>query len=471
MQGETIPVHRAPSDGPTQSTLELRVRYSDRPREVIPLLRTATEHDVDGVLLRFTAEEGRTRFRCITPAARVYKDGEAVVSGTLEVGASIEVGPHRVFLWDAGDPVAYLKGYSSPYANEIWPLHDGRHPIGRAGKRRNAIQLDHGTVSREHATILVEGDGRYVLLGESATNPVFLRGEAVAPQETRPLQHGDLIELGSLVFRFHHPAGATADAERDGGALRIRSLGGFTVHLGARTVPDKAWRTQYVKWMFAHLAYCWDRPLGIEVLLDELWPDADPKNARNNFNFSLSTLRRALREEMPDASQPIEIVLRTSSTLQLNPDVLDRHDALALQRVAAARPQTSDAVETAWERAAETAVLSCQGPFLPECYLDWADAARQTLEIALSEVGRTLLERFAERAAWDRAITLGNHVLGIDRCAQWACVHVMRALSHTGRAPEALRLFETSRAHWMESLGAAPEMDVLREHQRILTLL
>jgi len=133
---ETLPVARAASEDAVQSSLELRVRYVDRPREVVPLHRATVEHVIDGVHLRFHPEPGRARFRCLTSSAQVYKNGEAVDAGTLEAGASIEVGRHRVFLWDAGNPIAYLRGYSTPCANEIWPLPPGLHPIGRAGDGR-----------------------------------------------------------------------------------------------------------------------------------------------------------------------------------------------------------------------------------------------------------------------------------------------------------------------------------------------
>lgn len=464
--GETVPVRRESSDDAVQSSLELRIRYADRPREVVPLNRAAVDHPIDGTLLRFACDGQRVRFRCLSPSARVYKDGQAVDEGLLEVGASLEVGSHRVFLWDAGNPVAYLKGYSAPYSNEIWPLSPGRHPIGRAGKRRNAVQLDHPTVSRQHATIIAGDDGSYRLLAESGTNPVFLRGEAVEPGATRELCHGDLLELGALVLRFHQPERAPAASEDDA-SVQVRSLGGFAVQVGGVTLPDRAWKTQYVKWMFAHLAYNWEKPLGTEALMEELWPDSDPKNARNNFNYSLSTVRKALRSVMPESLQGTEIVLRSSSTLQLNPDLLDRHDAVTLQRLAASHPAES----ADWEPAAEAGVLSYAGPFLPECYLDWADAVRQTLEIHVMELARTLLTRLEQREAWDRAISVGSHVLGINRHAQWACLHVMRAMSRSGRAPEALRLFDGSRALWMAELGQEPEIELLREQQRILTLL
>ncbi len=460
---ETVPVQRGASEDAVQTSLELRIRYSDRPRQVVPLNRAAVEHSVDGTLLRFSYQGGRVLFRS---SCKVYKDGQAVEHGVLEVGGALEVGSHRVLLWDAGDPVAYLKGYSPPYSNELWPLGPGTYPVGRPGKRPNAIQLDHPTVSREHATILA-GEGGYRILAESATNPVYLRGEEVKAGSTCELHHGDLIELGELVFRFHQPERSPASSDQEA-SLRVRSFGGLAVQLAGTLLSDRAWKTQYVKWMFAHLAYQWGAPLGVEVLMDELWPDSDPARARKNFNYSLSVLRSALRDHAPASLKATEIVLRSSSALQLNPDLLDRHDAVQLQRLARARPAEED---REWEQAAQAAVLDYAGPFLPECYLDWAVTARQSLELQVIELARSLLPRLEHRQDFEAILAVASQVMQIDRQDQWACLQVMRALRQRGRLSEAVRVFERSRVLWREELGLEPEAALLREHEQILALL
>ena len=42
------PLGSAGADDAVQSSLELRIRYADRPRQVVPINRAAFEHDVDG---------------------------------------------------------------------------------------------------------------------------------------------------------------------------------------------------------------------------------------------------------------------------------------------------------------------------------------------------------------------------------------------------------------------------------------
>lgn len=460
--GATVPVNREPSEGEVRTTLELHVRGADGKREIVPVSKVSFEYGLPGgTVLRFSHQKGVVSFKGLTRSSLIYKDGIAKTSGQLEVGSCLEIGSYRILLWDTGVPAAFLKGCTAPYSNDIWPLGPGEHPVGRPGKRVNAISLDHPTVSREHARILRDDNDVYSIVAEAATNPVYLRGSAIEPGVPEELKHGDLLEVGELIFRFHQPRGGSGDTAHKA-CIEVASLGGLAVTVAGTPVPDKAWRTQYVKWLFAHLAYAWDRPLGTESLMEELWPESEPDKARNNFKFSLSTLRQVLRNHLPEPLQSTEVILRSSSTLQLNPDLLDRHDVVAIGRLARGiglGPNEDDN----WEREAQAAVLSYRGPFLPECYLDWAADARQTLEIQVMELARALLECLESKGRWEAVVTVASHVLGIDRYAQWACLYVMRGMRHSGRSVEALRLFERNRQMWEEEMGLEPDAELLQE--------
>lgn len=467
--GSTVPVNREPSEGEVRTSLELHVRGAEGKREIVPINKSAFEYTLPaGPTLRFSYQKGVVSFKDLSRSCLIYKDGIAKTSGQLEVGSSLEAGSYRILLWDTGVPAAFLKGCTAPYSNDIWPLGPGDHAIGRPGKRVNAVSLDHPTVSREHARIISREDGGYSILAEAATNPVYLRGNAVEPGVMEELRHGDLLEVGELIFRFHQPKGGSGEAAPRA-CISVASLGGLTVTVAGNQIADKAWRTQYVKWLFAHLAYAWDRPLGTEGLMEELWPDSDPEKARNNFKFSLSTLRQVLRTHLPDTIQTSEVILRSSSTLQLNPDLLDRHDVVAIHRLVRGIGLASTEDEN-WEKEVQDAVLAYRGPFLAECYLDWAADARQTLEIQVMELAKSLLEALALKEKWEAVSTVASHILEIDRNAQWACLYVMRAMRNTGRAAEAVRLFERNRKLWQDELGVEPEAELLAEHEQLTAL-
>ncbi len=446
-----------------ETTLELHLRMADGRREIVAIRTSPLDIAFPGGCeLRFIYQSGKLLFKDLHKSSVVYKEGHSLLSGTLEIGTTLEVGSHRVLLWDTGVPVAFIKGCTPPFSHDIWPLAAGDHAIGRPGKRVNEISLDHPTVSREHARIVGREDGSFQLLAEAVTNPVYLKGEALSPGRTVPLRHGDLMEVGELIFRFHQPSDGSLDTE-ERACITVCSLGDLTVSIAGQTIPEKGWRTQQIKWLFSHLAYAWGRPLSTEALMVELWPDAEPAKAQANFKFSLSTLRQILRDRLPAAFRDTDTILRSSTTLQLNPDLLDRHDAVDLQRLALGTVAGEN-----WIEDAQKAVLSYQAPFLQQCQFEWAAQARQELQRQVIDLAKGLLARLEQRESLDDVVVVAAHALELEPKAQWACLSLMRALRKTGRSSEALSLFEDCTERWHKVYNQEPEIELLQEQQLAL---
>lgn len=452
------------------SSLELHVRGADGAHQVIPVeLNPFAVSLPGGQSLRFTLKQDVVDFRLLAPqSALLYKDGITKTSGQLEVGSSLEVGGQRVLLWDRGSPSAFLQGRTAPYSNDIWRLGVGEFPVGRPGKRLNTVSLDHPTVSREHARLLGREDGSYAVLAEASTNPVYLRGAAVRPGAIEALRHGDLLEMGELVFRFHRPVGDSLQAG-DRASIRVSSFGGLKVTINGALLPEKSWRTHHVKWLFAHLAYAWDRPLGAEGIKRELWPEADAEKALTNFKFALTTLRQVVRGYLPEPFAESEVALRGSSTLQLDPDLLDWHDVVAVQRLVRGLGLSEESDET-WQNEAREAILAYRGPFLPDCPMPWAVEARRSLEQQVLELARALLESLERQQKWEQISAIACHILEVDRQAQWACLCAMRAFRKSGRAGDGLQLFEHSSDIWSNA-GREPEPVLLQERDRLKAAL
>ena len=83
-------------------------------------------------------------------------------------------------------------------------LGAGEHVIGRGPEAR--IRLDHTTVSRRHARILMTVDGAATLEDFDSKNGTFLSSQRV----TTPIRlaDGDLIGIGSVCLTFHLQLGA-----------------------------------------------------------------------------------------------------------------------------------------------------------------------------------------------------------------------------------------------------------------------
>ncbi|MFN8605967.1 MAG: BTAD domain-containing putative transcriptional regulator [Vulcanimicrobiota bacterium] len=453
-----------------RSTLEIHVREPEGPTRVIPLSRPVIEFEVCGRgSLRISCQRGEVFFRNLKAEEPCYLEGSLAESGRLEVGAYVEVAGSRVLLWDSEKATAYLKGYSSPFAGEIWPLCKGENTIGRIGRRQNSIHLDHPAISREHARI-VGGPEGYVLTAESTTNAVYVGGDCVSPAQSIQLAHGDLLELGDLHFRFYDPGSSTSQPTHSG-FLTIRSLGGFQVAVQDREISDKDWKTQLVKWLLAHLAYEWGRPLAVERILDELWPESPLEKSRNNLNYTLSILRQTLRGLLPAEFARHDVILRSSSSLQLDLSLLREHDYVSLRRhlEQAAKSKGEDGARR--EHYLSQALQAYRGVFLADCYLDWVQPVRMALEVDVLNAARELTELLLLRQSWKELVSVANKAISIDPLCQWACLALMQSLRETGRSSEALRVFEKFRLALNRELGVTPDVELMLEHQKVLNTI
>lgn len=86
-------------------------------------------------------------------------------------------------------------------------LHDAVVTIGRA--QENTIRLGDLSVSRQHARLRRDEEGKYLVEEVRSTNGIFLNeNKLTAP--TR-LQEGDEIKVGAYVLRFAEELAATTD--------------------------------------------------------------------------------------------------------------------------------------------------------------------------------------------------------------------------------------------------------------------
>src|SRR2546421_151991 len=74
--------------------------------------------------------------------------------------------------------------------------------------------------------------------------------------------------------------------------IRIELFGGLRVQVGERLITR--FQTQKTASLLAYLAYYLERSHPRELLIDLLWPEADPGAGRHRLSMALSSLRRQL---------------------------------------------------------------------------------------------------------------------------------------------------------------------------------
>ena len=87
--------------------------------------------------------------------------------------------------------------------------------------------------------------------------------------------------------------------------LEIQLLGGFRVSVDGRAVPADAWRLRSAKHLVKLLALAPQHRLHRELVLEQLWPGAEPEAAANRLHQTLYVARRNLE---PDEPRPIRFL-------------------------------------------------------------------------------------------------------------------------------------------------------------------
>lgn len=105
---------------------------------------------------------------------------------------------------DRHDPiVGFLYSVSRTPFGEYWPLYVGKNLIGRDVEQvENTVNLLEGTVSTEHAALVVEQYANpnmtiVVLENKGSKNGTFINGKPVFYGRTEECKNGDILRFGS----------------------------------------------------------------------------------------------------------------------------------------------------------------------------------------------------------------------------------------------------------------------------------
>lgn len=80
-------------------------------------------------------------------------------------------------------------------------------------------------------------------------------------------------------------------AEPESAAVKIQTLGGFSLQVRGRLMPEARWRAARTKLLLKALVVHGGTKVSRDLLLDLLWPEADGDMALNNFKVAISRLR------------------------------------------------------------------------------------------------------------------------------------------------------------------------------------
>lgn len=217
----------------------------------------------------------------------------------------------------------------------------------------------------------------------------------------------------------------------------------------------------------ARLALAGGRPVGVDVLVDDLWGGVPPGGAQAALQTLVSRLRRALRTGCPDgAAEPVE----SGAAGYRLAVAAEAVDAVRFERLAAAGAGALREGEDA--RAADllrAALALWRGPALA----DLADApfaasaAARLAEARLTAV-EDLLDALLRLGGHAEAVAVSEpYVAGAPLRERLRAARV-RALGGVGRQAEALAVYEQTRTALADELGVDPSAGLAAAHLAVL---
>lgn len=166
-------------------------------RTTVPTERETTQPEV-----RMTSEETAPQAAVVTRPAKAHsKDVEAPAHEATAIIRldTAELAGGKLSTQTLAGERAKLVCVSTQFAGQQFEITKSEMVIGRTDE--NDIAIDHRSVSRHHAKIVVQ-NRRFRLVDLKSANGTLVNGEEYAQSE---LKRGDLVELGHVKFRFVPP--------------------------------------------------------------------------------------------------------------------------------------------------------------------------------------------------------------------------------------------------------------------------
>lgn len=244
--------------------------------------------------------------------------------------------------------------------------------------------------------------------------------------------------------------------------VRLSSLGPFEVQCGGETIPDRTWRTQRTRYLFAYLGYEWGRQWHEEILLDALWTETETPDKKGLY-WSTSAIRRIFK----GLGFQAEVIERVGETLRANPTISIWHDVNVLEKHFAAAQTAYEKGETKRTKAELQAALEVyRGPYLEGCYLDWALRRRQELERKTSDGALLLAELHLESGDHRDAVEAARKVLTLEPARQEAHLLAMKALMDGGRPEAAIDQYHECEKALKQHYDTEPETVMIEFYHR-----
>jgi DNA-binding SARP family transcriptional activator len=251
--------------------------------------------------------------------------------------------------------------------------------------------------------------------------------------------------------------------------LRLHLFGPFEVWQDGDLLSPSTWPSRKARQLLKILLTFRGRVVATEALIEWLWPDLNPKSARNSLWVAVSGLRHMF-EPQATGRGVSTFILTEHSGYRFDPAScweIDVDTFLARLRSGQAYERRGDLATAIDEyRAAE---MLYRGDYLAEDpYEEWAIATREHLREGFLEMESALAVCCLSLGRYGDTLAHARQVLGHDPCRESAWRLVMEAHYRAGEQDRALQAFERCRSLLARELGVDPLPETRNLHGQIL---
>ena len=204
------------------------------------------------------------------------------------------------------------------------------------------------------------------------------------------------------------------------------------------------WRTSKTEELFALLVLNRDIAVAREIIIEYLWPEADPEKAANRFRVTCTYLRNTLA-----ASGYPDMLLRERDSYRIDMQRI-RCD---LAQLTMALPQTVAGANT---DQLEKAGRLCAAPFLENKNYEWVAKPRRIYEYEFKRIQYRLADECLQQKNPGKYVAALSAILDRDPCEEPAVTGLISHRLQSGETEIALRLYNDYIKVLDAELGVGP---------------
>ncbi len=178
----------------------------------------------------------------------------------------------------------------------------------------------------------------------------------------------------------------------DSGLLVINSLGSMQVGSAGLWIEESDWRNPKVKMLFLYLLTNRHKKVDRDIIIEQFWPNMNPRAAGNNFSSTLYMLRQVTGSEKVAYAKGLCWLVK--SEFRCDSDEFEK-------TVSIARRNLSEGFVEEAKHLLDKAVSIYQGDYLEEyTYEDWIIAERERLITVFTKALADYAELLAEEGRY-----------------------------------------------------------------------